>query len=560
MELMMKVRVYLVLILLFTSDLAARWEPDRARNGMVVSQKALASEIGLQVLKDGGNSIDAAVATAFALAVTLPRAGNIGGGGFLMYRSAEGEVEAYDFRETAPAAAFPDMFLSNGEYDFDRHQYSGRSIGVPGTVAGLHLAWQEHGSLPWKRLVEPAIELARDGIVVSDDMERSLNKLLSRWKKHPASFEKYTREGELYRMGETFIQPLLAETLQGIAEKGPNAFYEGKTAELIVAEVGRAGGFMTLDDLRKYKVKKRQPIRGTYRGFDIYSMPPPSSGGVTLVAMLNILEGFDISKAGLQSAQTLHLMAESMRRAFADRAQYLGDPDFNPNIPIKELTSKVYASKLRQDIDPVRASESSAKFHERNSQSRDTTHFSVVDKQRNAVSMTYTIEEPMMVVSGAGFLLNSELGDFNGAPGVTRENGLIGTDPNIAEPGKRPLSSMTPTIVARNGSLFMVTGSPGDRTIINTVLQTIVNAVDFNLNAQESVSLGRIHHQWLPDQIVYQQNGFSTDVLSLLQKMGHKLKPTPILGLANIIIQRVDEGVLEGGTDLGYRDGRASGY
>jgi gamma-glutamyltranspeptidase/glutathione hydrolase len=528
---------------------------------MVASQKILASQAGLEMLKAGGNAIDAAVATAFALAVTLPRAGNIGGGGFLVYRSAAGEVVAYDFRETAPAAATSEMFLRAGIYDADLHHRSGRAVGVPGTVAGLHLAWQEHGKLPWDRLVAPAVRLAREGILVTDDMERSLLDMrANRWREHPGTIAQFTRNGEPYRIGDLLKQEDLARTLERIAELGPKGFYEGETARLIVDEMSRIDGLITLDDLKGYQAKKREPVRGTYRGYEIVSMPPPSSGGVALVEMLNILEGYDLAAYGFHSSKSLHLMVESMRRAFADRARDLGDPDFNPGLPIDKLASKDYASRLRSTIDPERASTSSVGALQAPTESSDTTHFSVVDGKRNAVSVTYTIELPLTLVTGAGFLLNTELGDFNAAPGLTTAEGLIGTQANLAAPGKRPLSSMSPTIVSKEGELFLITGSPGGRTIINTVMQTIVNAVDFGMNAQQIVEAGRIHHQWLPDRIQFEALRFSPDTLAGLSARGHSLVPVSDIGCAQVILYRRDEEIFEGGSDTRRRDGGVAVY
>lgn len=556
-------RGILVTLITFVSisSAYASSEPTRSYRGMVASQKMLASQAGVEMLEEGGNAVDAAVATALALAVTLPRAGNIGGGGFLVFRPADGgEPEAYDFREAAPAKANPEMFLKDGKYDWDLHHAHGPAVGVPGTVAGLHMAWKEHGKLPWKRLVGPAIKLARDGIVVTDDMERSLKRMLPWWKDYPASVEPLKKNGEYYRNGDLLKQPDLAQTLERIANEGPPGFYEGETARLIVEQIKKIDGLITLEDLKAYKAKKREPIRGTYRGYDIISMPPPSSGGTILVQMLNILEGFDLTKSGLHSAQSLHLMVESMRRAYSVRAQHLGDPDFNPDMPIARLTTKTYAETLRETIDPQRASTSSPDTFDWPTEGLETTHFSVVDEAHNAVSMTYTIERPMMMVVGAGFLLNSELGDFNAGPGLTTSDGLIGTKPNLAEPGKRPLSSMSPTIVTKDGELFMVTGTPGGRTIINTVLQTILNAVDFGMNAQDVIDAGRIHHQWLPDRIQYEEDAFSPDTLNALEKMGHQMEPVRALGCAHVIIYNKEEKILEGGYDRRRHDGGVAIY
>jgi gamma-glutamyltranspeptidase/glutathione hydrolase len=558
---MRRICAFAALSSLATSFVFASSQPIRGRNGMVASQNLLASEAGLEMLKAGGNAVDAAVATAFALAVTLPEAGNVGGGGFLVFRSAAGDAVAYDFRETAPAAANSEMFLRGDVYDLELHHRSGRSVGVPGTVAGLHLAWQERGKLPWTQLLAPAIRLARDGILVTDEMERSLLTMRrDRWREHSGTIAQFTRNGEPYRIGDRLEQEDLARTLERIAAEGPKGFYEGETARLIVEEMRRVGGLITFDDLKSYRAKKRVPVRGTYRGYEIVSMPPPSSGGVALVEMLNILEGYDLAAYGFQSARSLHLMVESMRRAFADRARELGDPDFNPGLSTEKFISKEYATRLRSAIDPDRASTSSVGAVETPTESLDTTHFSVVDRERNAVSLTYTIELPFTIVTGAGFLLNTELGDFNAAPGLTTAEGLIGTKANLAAPGKRPLSSMSPTIVSKDGELTLVTGSPGGRTIINTVLQTIVNALDFGMNAQEIVDAGRIHHQWLPDRIQYETLRFSPDTLAGLSARGHSLAPIPDLGCAQVILYRRDEKMFEGGSDTRRRDGGVAVY
>jgi gamma-glutamyltranspeptidase/glutathione hydrolase len=537
-------------------------EPIRFQKGMVVSQSDIASRVGADILAKGGNAIDAAVATAFALAVTHPTAGNIGGGGFLVFRPASGEPEAFDFREMAPAKASPTMFLKDGTYDFTIHHLSHIAVGVPGTVAGLHMAWKAHGSLSWIDLVRPSIDLAEKGFEVSIDFARSLEGTLERMKPYPASIAQFSKNGTPYQAGETFRQPDLARTLGRIAEQGPAGFYEGETAMLIEKEMMANGGLITREDLKNYKAVKRTPVRGTYRDYEIIGMPPPSSGGTAVIQMLNVLEGYDLKAAGPGSARTLHLMAEAMRRAFADRARHLGDPDFNAEMPVDRLISKEYASQLRRTIREDRASTSSPTTFEWTQDQPETTHFSVVDEKRNAVAVTYTLEfgyGSAITVPGAGFLLNNEMGDFNAAPGLTNEDGLIGTDPNLARPGKRMLSSMSPTIVARDGKLFMVTGSPGGRTIINTVLNTIVNVIDFGMNAQEAVDAGRIHHQWLPDRINYERHKFSPDTLALLQKMGHQLREIGDQGVAEVIVVDPKTNVLEGGVDRRAPDGGAAG-
>lgn len=536
-------------------------EPVRARNGMVVSVEKRASQAGIDVMNEGGNAIDAAVATAFALAVTHPSAGNIGGGGFLVFRPTTGEPAAYDFREKAPAGATPTMFLDNGEYSSDIHHMSPLSVGVPGTVAGLYLAWEDHGSLPWRRLVEPAISLAAEGFVLTEGLASSLARVLPRMQEYPASVAQFSNNGTPYEAGDLFKQPDLARSLRRIAEEGPAGFYQGETAELFEQGMAEIGGLITAEDLAAYEAKRREPVRGTYRGYDIIGMPPPSSGGTAVVMMLNILEGYDLASFGPGSARSVHVMAESMRRAFADRARHLGDPDFNPDMPVDELTSKAYADQLRATIRMDQASTSTPSSFEWTSESPETTHFSVVDGDRNAVSVTYTLEFGYgsgIVLPGTGFLLNNEMGDFNGQPGLTDETGLIGTEPNVAEPGKRMLSSMSPTIIARDGELFMVTGTPGGRTIINTVLQTIVNVVDFGMNAQEAVDFGRIHHQWLPDELRMERFGFSPDTIALLEQYGHTIDYSSGQGAAEVIVVNAEDGMLEGGVDRRTPDGGAA--
>ncbi len=543
-------------------SLQAGSAPARGRTGMVVSQSDIASEVGWKVIRDGGNAVDAAVATAFALAVTHPTAGNIGGGGFLVYRPAKGEPAAYDFREMAPAGSNPEMWLKDGKYDFDIHHNTHRSVGVPGTVAGLHMAWKEQGSKPWKDLVAPAIALARDGFEISHGLARSLAGQLDEFKKYPASLAQFSKNGTPYEAGETLKQPDLARTLERIANEGPAGFYEGETALLIEKEMKANDGLITREDLKNYQAKKRTPVRGTYRGYEVIGMPPPSSGGIAVIQMLNVLEGFDLKANGYGSAQNLHLIAEAMRRAFADRARHLGDPDFNKDIPVETLISKEYAESLRRTINPSRASVSSPSSFSWPTESQETTHFSVVDANRNAVSLTYTLEYgygSRIVVPGAGFLLNNEMGDFNAGPGLTDERGLIGTTPNLAQPGKRMLSSMAPTILAKDGQVFMVTGSPGGRTIINTVLMTILNVVDFGMNAQEAVDAGRMHHQWLPDQLSMERYGFSADTIKALQDKGHKVREVGSQGVAQVIVFNQKENMLEGGMDRRAPDGGAAG-
>jgi gamma-glutamyltranspeptidase/glutathione hydrolase len=558
-------RVFVALLVLVVSSLSlqAGNAPIRAKQGLVITQSDIASEVGFQVIRNGGNAVDAAVATALAMAVTHPTAGNIGGGGFIVYRSAAGEATTFDFREMAPAGSSPEMWLVNGKYDSQLHHNSHRAVGVPGTVAGLHLAWKTHGSKPWKELVEPSVKLARDGFEMSDGLARSLARMVeTSFKKYPASLAQFSKNGTPYQAGELFKQPDLARSLQRIADQGPAGFYEGETAALIEKEMKANGGLITREDLKNYQAKQRTPIKGTYRGYEIIGMPPPSSGGISVQLMLNILEGYDLKANGAGSAQNIHVMAEAMRRAFAERAQHLADPDFVKTMPVDRLISKDYAAQLRKTINPSQASKSSPTSFTFTTESPETTHISIVDARRNAVSLTYTLEAgygSKIVVPGAGFLLNNEMGDFNAGPGLTNETGLIGTDPNLAQPGKRMLSSMSPTIIAKDGKLFMVTGTPGGRTIINTVLQTILNVIDHGMNAQEAVDFGRMHHQWLPDRISYEERGFSPDTIAILEKMGHTVQAGGNQGADQVIVVNQEDGWLEGGLDRRSPDGGAAG-
>lgn len=555
-----RARFVFIVALLLAAPALAQQQPVRSSEGMVASQNDVASHVGAAVLGDGGTAIDAAIATAFALAVTHPTAGNIGGGGFIVFRPAAGAPEAYDFREMAPAKASASMFLKDGTYSSDVHHNGYLSVGVPGTVAGLHLAWKEHGRLPWPRLVAPAIALARDGFVVTEGLARSLRGVLKSMEAYPASIAQFSKAGTPYAAGDVLKQPDLARTLQRIADQGPVGFYEGETAALVEKEMAAHGGLITRADLKAYQPKKRTPVTGTYRGYEIISMPPVSSGGVGLIEQLNMLEGFDLKASGFRSAASVHQIVEAMRRSYADRARYLGDPDFNPDMPVAMLVSKEHAATLRKTIDPAHASKSSPTSFEWPAESDETTHLSVVDRDRNAVSLTYTLENgygAKMVVPGAGFLLNDEMGDFNAGPGLTNAQGLIGTTPNLAAPRKRMLSSMTPTIIAKDGKLFMVTGSPGGRTIINTVLLTVLNVIDYGMNAQEAVDAPRLHHQWLPDRVDYERNGLSPDTLKLLEGMGHTLRAGGAQGVAEVILVDPRDGTLQGGSDRRAADGSA---
>ncbi len=534
-----------------------------APSGMVVSAKTLASEVGVGVLKAGGNAIDAAIATGFALAVTHPTAGNIGGGGFFVIRFPDGNVTSLDFREKAPLAAFPEMFLDeNGEYSSQIHHMSHLSVGVPGTVAGFAMAHEKYGRLHWPRLVEPAVTLARDGFILMPGLARSLEGALRRFERYPASMEAYSKNGQPYQAGEVFRQPDRAQTLERIMREGRDGFYKGETARLLAEEMERGGGLITEEDLARYEPRERTPIQGTYRGYDIISMPPPSSGGTILVEMLNILEAYDIAAMGHNSAAYIHHLAETMRRAYRDRARFLADPDF-ASVPVNRLTSKEYAAELRGTIDEHRATPSAPEDISLPYESPETTHFSVVDSDGMAVSVTYTLEYGYgsgIVVPGAGFLLNNEMGDFNAGPGLTSDRGLIGTEANLARPEQRMLSSMTPSILAKDGQLVAVIGSPGGRTIINSVLQVTLNIIDFGMSIREAVASPRIHHQWLPDQIRIETRGTTVDTERLLRQMGHDIQMRGRQGVTHCIMIDPETGERIGAADPRDIDGGAVGY
>jgi gamma-glutamyltranspeptidase/glutathione hydrolase len=496
-------------------------ESREVRNGVVATVSAPASDVGLAILKQGGNSVDAAVATAFALAVTHPAAGNIGGGGFMVVHPPGQKPVVFEYRETAPAAATRTMFKK------DDSAYGHKVVGVPGTVRGMALAHQKFGKLPWKTVVEPAVRLAQDGFVLDGHHANSLNNVLA----SAGDFAELQRvfgrkDGRSWEEGERLVQPDLARTMRLIADHGADAFYKGPIADQIASEMKAGGGLITKADLAAYQAMERRPIHGTYRGYDVYGPPPPSSGGICLVQMLNTLENFDLRKHGRWSPQTMHLMIEVMRRAYCDRARHLGDPAF-VKIP-DHLTTKAYARKLAQSIDPTRAtpSEDLAADISLAREGDSTTHFSVIDRDGMAVANTYTLERSYgsrVVVRGAGFLLNNEMLDFNWRPGHTDTKGTIGTAPNQIAPGKRMLSSQTPTIVARGGKVVLITGSPGSRTIINTVLSMVVNVVDFEMDIQEAVNAPRLHHQWFPDEARFEGLASHPEIVAQLRKMGHRV-------------------------------------
>lgn len=534
--------------------------PIVAKGGMVAAQEAIAARVGADILKRGGNAVDAAVATGFALAVTHPQAGNLGGGGFMMISLAStGEVLALDFREMAPSGSSRDMFLgSDGEVDNKRARFSHLSAGVPGSVMGLLEALEKHGTMSRRQVMAPAIKLARRGFPLSYGMAQSLAAGRTSLSKDASSIAYfYGKDGKEHAAGERLVQRDLAATLRLISAKGADGFYTGKTADLIVEEMQRGGGLISHEDLKNYHVKWRAAVHGTYRGYDIYSMPPPSSGGIHLVQMLNILEGYSLGDIAHNSADYLHLLIEAMRRAFADRSKYLGDPDF-AKVPQAALISKAYAKKLRAGISKNAASNSAkiAPGLAAPYESPETTHYSVMDRWGNAAAVTTTLNFSFgsgFSVDGAGFLLNNEMDDFSAKPGAPNGYGLIGGVANAIEPAKRPLSSMTPTIVKKDGKALFLTGSPGGSTIITTVLQTVLNVIDFKMNAMEAVAAPRIHHQWLPD-IVIAEPGIGADTLSRLEQRGHKFLKTgerfdrSVLGRANAVMS--ENGLFFGAPDM----------
>jgi len=553
-------------IVLTTTALAQSGRtPVRAENGMVASSSRIASQIGVEALKQGGTAVDAAVATAFAMAVTWPTAGNIGGGGFMIYHGADGHATSFDFREKAALAASERMYLGPDGRVQDNSNHAGPlAVGVPGTVAGLWKAHQQFGNLPWALLVQPAIDLAADGIPITYALQNGFSRNQPRFQAYPASMKKFFRaDGSAYDLGDTWYQPDLAHTLELIRDHGHDGFYAGENAARLSEFMTSLGGIITEADLARYEAVEREPIRGTYRGYEIVSMPPPSSGGITLVQMLNILEGFDLAAMGHNSADYLHVLTESMRRAYANRAQYLGDPDFNPDMPLQRLISKNQAAELRASIDMDRKSQSDPVQFAQPYESEDTTHFSVVDSDGNMVSLTYTLEYgygSAIVVEGGGYLLNNELGDFNAIPGLTDDSGTIGTAPNLVAPEKRPLSSMTPTIVAQDGLPLFAVGSPGGRTIINTTLQAILNVIDHGFNIAEAVEAGRIHHQWLPDRTSLEANRFSSDTLRLYRGKGHQVRVRGSQGAAMGVYHDREAGLFLGGADSRRGDAGAVGY
>jgi gamma-glutamyltranspeptidase/glutathione hydrolase len=554
----------------------AAMQPVHAPHAMVVSVHGLASQAGVDILRQGGNAVDAAVATGFALAVVHPQAGNIGGGGFMLVRMAEGAVHFIDYREKAPSKATRDMYLdAKGNIIPDASTLGYKAIGVPGSVAGMVYAEKKYGKLTLAQVMAPAIRLAREGFALNwAEADEMRDPELA---KFPASRQIFQRDGKYYQAGEIFRQPELAATLETIAAT-PDDFYQGKMARQIAAAVEQGGGLITAQDLASYQVKERRPIHGTYRGYEIVSAPPPSSGGIALVEALNILEGYDLGGLGSRSAESIHLTAEAYRRAFFDRAEFLGDPDF-ANIPVAQLVDKKYGVAWRASLDPHRASDSRqlkrppefteleryAAQHPQPVVMREpehTTHYSVVDAEGNAVSVTTTLNDSFgsrVTVPGLGFLLNDEMDDFTSKPGAPNLYGLIQSPNNAIGPEKRPLSAMTPTIVLKNGKLFLVLGSPGGPRIITTVANILMGVVDYGMNLQEAVSAPRFHHQWLPDTI-YVEQGFSPDTIKLLQDMGHKVTVQGYWSDGECIAIDPKSGERLGATDVRNVSGKAIGY
>jgi gamma-glutamyltranspeptidase / glutathione hydrolase len=549
-----------VSILIASVVLPASRTPVHARHGMVAAADPLAARVGVDVLRAGGNAVDAAVAVGFALAVTYPYAGNIGGGGFMVIRLADGRETTIDFRERAPSRAARDMFVDDsGHVVPERSQVGALAAGVPGSVAGLAYARSHYGTRPLAQLVTPAVTLARDGFEVSWQLSGSLTHSKSLLSKFPASLRAfYTADGSAPQAGDRLTQSDLAVTLQRIADQGPDAFYRGAVADLIVAEMQRTGGLISKDDLASYRPVERPPVTGTYRGYRIVSMAPPSSGGVAIIELLNVLEGFPLSDYGAGSSRTMHVLAEAERRVFADRAQWIADPDF-VRVPLAGLTSRAYAESLRRGIDPTHATPSSAVGAGTPTayESNETTHYSVVDASGNAVAVTTTINGGYgngQLVPGAGFLLNNEMDDFTARPGQPNSAGLVTGTTNAIAPGKRMLSSMAPTIVVKDGRNWLVTGSPGSGMIISTVLQTIVNMIDFGMNVQEAVDAPRMHHQWQPDVLQLERPGFPADVVHALEALGHTTRIVDEIGEAQAIA--IDPAT---GVRLGAADPRGAG-
>jgi gamma-glutamyltranspeptidase / glutathione hydrolase len=534
---------------------------------MVVAQEPIAADAGLAVLKSGGNAVDAAVAVGFALAVTHPVAGNLGGGGFLLVRMANGKTTFLDFRECAPGKASRDMYLGPDGNATEDSIFGWRSSGVPGSVAGFEAAYKEFGTKPWAELVAPAVKLARDGFPVTAPFAASLESAQRLLGSDPESKRIFLRDGNFYKPGETFKQPELADTLQRIQANGAKGFYEGETAKRLADAMAAHGGLITAADLAQYKLSERLPLEGDYKGYHVITAPPPSAGGIGLLQIMGILNGTGYDSDGPDSPKAIHYEAEAMRRFYADRSQYLGDPDFY-TVPVKDLLNPAYLAWRRKSILPEQATPSDAvapglpravTAHVSWYESSETTHYNVVDSKGNAVAVTYTLNNSYgngITAPGLGFLLNDEMDDFVAKPGVPNMFGMVGGEANAIEPGKRPLSSMTPTIVTKNGKLFLVVGAPGGSRITTGVTEVVLDAIDFHMNPQDAVDLPRFHEQWKPD-FLYLEKGFPPQTEEALRKMGYELRPIESVARVEAIL--VKNGVLEGGTESKLH-GKVAGY
>ncbi len=539
-------------------------KPCTAENGMVVSASRIASKVGIEILKKGGNAVDASVAVGFALAVTYPAAGNLGGGGFMVIHLKNGKNTSIDFREKAPGKAYKNMFLDkNGNFVPSLSREGATSAGVPGSVAGLLYALRMYGTMKLRDVIQPAVDLALNGFILDRDLAHSFEEHLKYFKEYPSSFKKFTNNGKPYREGDLFKQPDLARTLEAIRDSGLSGFYGGRVAELLIKKIKSLGGLITRKDLTDYRPVEREPVEGEYRGYEIVSMPPPSSGGIALIEMLNILENYDFKESDRGSSLYIHKLVEAMKFAYADRTKYLGDPDF-VKIPVEKLLSKSYAKgdfkKITERAIP--AKDISPFTQKSFKESNQTTHYSVYDSYGNAVSTTTTINSlygSKIVVDGAGFLLNNEMDDFSAKPGSSNQFGLIGSEANSVQPGKRMLSSMTPTVVLKKGKPYIIIGSPGGSTIITVVLQVIMNCIDFHMNIRQAIDAPRIHNQWMPDRIDYEENALTPGVKNDLIKMGYTIGEMRVLGLAEGIMIDQKNGCISGASDP-RGDGFAAGY
>ncbi|PID59447.1 MAG: gamma-glutamyltransferase [Ignavibacteriae bacterium] len=542
--------------------------PVKAKNGMVVSACSLASEVGIDIMKKGGNAIDASVAVGFALAVTYQYAGNIGGGGFMVLHFPDGKSTTIDFREKAPKSAYKDMYLDEkGNLIPELSQKGIKSVGVPGSVAGLIYALEKYGTMKLSEVIQPAIDLAKKGFILNEAQANSFERYLKRFEKYPSTIKAFTKNGIPYNEGELFIQNDLANTLSLIKKNGRDGFYKGKVADLFIKQVNEMNGYITHSDLENYKPVERKPVKGTYKDYEIISMGPPSSGGIAIIQLLNILENFNFNKTEWNSSNYINKLVEAMKYVYADRAEHLGDEDFYP-VPKEKLLSKKYAKKIYNRIKnkAVPSDEIKSQLPNDYYESNETTHYSVYDKYGNAVSVTTTVNSgygSKVVVEGAGFILNNEMDDFVSKAGEPNQFGLVGGKANSIQPEKRMLSSMTPTIVLKNGKPFLIVGSPGGSTIITTVLQVILNVIEFDMNIKEAVSAPRIHHQWLPDKIFIEKFAVNSDTIIKLEEMGYNFSDRnsmfTILGSAQSILIDNNKNEIYGASDS-RSNGRAIGY